>query len=104
MTNHYFDCQVLLMNKTVYDGLPPDLQKIVKEEAINAQNLTRDRISNGEAAVVKDLQQKGMHVTYPDRQSFVVKMKPAYDKVGALAGRNEMQQLLKAVESNKTNP
>ena len=104
MTNHYFDCQVLLMNKSVYDGLAPDIQKIVKEEAINAQNLTRERISNGEAAVVKELQQKGMHVTYPDRQSFVVKMKPAYDKVGALAGKNEMQQLLKAVESNKKNP
>lgn len=104
MTNHYFDCQVLLMNKSVYDGLSPEVQKIVKEEAIKAQNLTRERISNGEASVVKELQQKGMHVTYPDRQSFVVKMKPAYDKVGSLAGKSEMQQLLKAVESNKTHP
>lgn len=104
MTNHYFDCQVLLMNKSVYDGLSPEVHKIVKEEAIKAQNLTRERISNGEAAVVKELQQKGMHVTYPDRQSFVVKMKPAYDKVGSLAGKSEMQQLLKAVETNKTNP
>lgn len=97
MTNHYFDCQVLLVNKTTFDGMSAEHQKIVKEEAINAQNLTRDLISNGEAKVVKQLQAKGMNVTYPDRASFVEKMKPAYKKVGELAGADAMQELLDAV-------
>ena len=98
MTNHYFDCQVLLMNKMTFDGLSDQEKQIVKEEAIKAQNLTRDLISNGEAAVVKQLQEKGMKVTYPDRASFVEKMKPAYQKVGELAGQEAMQELLNAVE------
>lgn len=102
MTNHYFDCQVLLINKATYDSLPPNSKKIIKEEAIRAQNLTRELISKGEASAVKELQNKGMHVTYPDRQSFVVKMKTAYQKVGDLAGQEEMTRLLKAVEDNKT--
>lgn len=102
MTNHYFDCQVLLINKATYDSLPPNSKKIIKEEAIKAQNLTRKLISKGEASAVKELQNKGMHVTYPDRQSFVVKMKPAYQKVGDLAGQEEVTRLLKAVEDNKT--
>lgn len=39
-----------------------------------------------------------MNVTIPDRQSFVRMMAPAYDKVGALAGKQEMTKLLNAVE------
>lgn len=98
LTNHYFDCQVFLFNKTVFEGFTPELQEILKEEAINAQNLTRERISQGESSVIEQLKQKGMNVTIPDRQSFVLMMAPAYDKVGALAGKQEMTKLLNAVE------
>lgn len=101
MTNHYFDCQVLLINKMIFDSMPADVKKILQEEAVKAQNLTRQKISQGEAAVVKELQAKGMNVTYPDRQSFVAKMAPAYEKVGALAGQAEMKKLLEAVEKDK---
>ena len=71
LTNHYFDCQVLLFNKMFLEGLQPELQAILKEEAVKAQNLTRDRISHGEAAVIEELKKKGMHVTNPDRYFFV---------------------------------
>ena len=98
MTNHYFDCQVLLINKTLFEGFSEEEQTILREEAINAQNLTRKLISEGESAVVKQLQEKGMHVTYPDRQSFIDKMAPAYEKVGELAGKEEMQELLIAIK------
>ena len=66
LTNHYFDCQVLLINKMLFDGMPEELQTILKEEAVNAQNLTREKISHGEAAVIEELKKKGMHVTNPD--------------------------------------
>lgn len=98
MTNHYFDCQVLLINKTVFESLSEDEQKILQEEAVKAQNLTRELIANGEAEVVKELQAKGMNVTYPDRQSFIDKMGPAYEKVGELSGKEEMQELLVAIK------
>ena len=100
LTNHYFDCQVLLFNKMFLEGLQPELQAILKEEAVKAQNLTRDRI-HGEAAVIEELKKKGMHVTNPDRDSFVKLMKPAYDKIGELAGKDEMKKLLDAVEANR---
>lgn len=101
LTNHYFDCQVLLFNKMFLEGLQPELQAILKEEAVKAQNLTRDRISHGEAAVIEELKKMGMHVTNPDRDSFVKLMKPAYDKIGELAGKDEMKKLLDAVEANR---
>ena len=89
---------MIVFNKTVFEGFTPELQEILKEEAINAQNLTRERISQGESSVIEQLKQKGMNVTIPDRQSFVLMMAPAYDKVGALAGKQEMTKLLNAVE------
>ena len=101
MTNHYFDCQVLLINKTVYEGLSSEQQAILEEEAVNAQNLTRKMISEGESAVVEELKKKGMNVTYPDRQSFVQKMAPAYEKVAELAGKDAMQEVLKAVKATE---
>ena len=102
LTNHYFACQVMLFNKTFFEGLSPELQKILKEEAVNAQNLTRDRISHGEATVIAELKGKGMNVTTPDRESFVKMMAPAYDKIGELAGKDEMKMLLEAVEASRT--
>lgn len=99
MTNHYFDCQVLLINKTVFEGLTDEQQAIIKEEAIKAQDLTRQRISQGEAAAVEQLKKHGMHVTYPSRDSFVQKMAPAYEKVAELAGKEAMDELLSAVKA-----
>ena len=99
MTNHYFDCQVLLINKTLYEGLSAEQQKVLKEEAVNAQNLTRKMISEGESEVVEELKKKGMNVTYPDRDSFVSKMAPAYEKVSELAGKEAMNELLNAVKT-----
>ena len=101
MTNHYFDCPVLLINKTVYDGLSGEQQAILKEEAVNAQNLTRKMISEGESAVVEELKKKGMNVTYPDRQSFIEKMAPAYEKVAELAGKDAMREVLNAVKATE---
>ena len=101
LTNHYFDCQVLLFNKMFFEGLQPELQAILKDEAVKAQNLTRERISHGEAAVIEELKSKGMNVTNPDRDSFVKLMAPAYEKVGKLAGEAEMKKLLDAVEANR---
>ena len=101
MTNHYFDCQVLLINKTLYEGLSAEQQKVLKEEAVNAQNLTRKMISEGESAVVEELKKKGMNVTYPDRASFVNKMAPAYEKVAQLAGKEAMDEVLNAVKAGQ---
>lgn len=101
LTNHYFDCQVFLANKTFFESLPEDVQAILKDEALKAQNLTREKVSHGEAAVIETLKSKGMNVTTPDRESFIAKMKPAYEKVGELAGQEEMDALLKAIDAVK---
>lgn len=104
LTNHYFDCQVFLANKTFFDGLPENVQNILKEEAVKAQNLTREKVSHDESAVIEELKAKGMNVTVPDRASFVSKMQPAYEKVSELSGKAAMDDLLKAIDAVKAKP
>ncbi len=101
LTGHYFDVQGLIVNKATWNDLDPAVQTILKEEAINAQTLTRQMIQGGEADVIEKLKAKGMHVTAPDKQSFIDKMAPAYEKIGKLAGKDEMDGLLKAVQTFK---
>ena len=101
LTSHYFDCQGLIINKTTFDGFKPELQAIIKEEAVKAQNLTRELISGGEAKVIDELKAKGMNVTTPDRQSFIDMMGPAYTKIGELSGQDEMNKLLDNVKKFK---
>lgn len=40
-------------------------------------------------------------MTYPDRQSFIEKMAPAYEKVAELAGKDAMQEVLNAVKATE---
>mgnify|MGYP004694025253 CR=1 FL=1 len=98
LTNHYFDCQVLLINRDALEGMTPEARAIVEEEAVKAQNLTREKISTGESAVIEELRQKGMNVTTPDRESFVSRMQPAWDKVSELSGAEAMDAVRKAVK------
>ena len=101
LTGHYFDVQALLINKPSWDSMSPELQAIIREEAVKAQDKTRELIEGGEADVIEQLKKHGMNVTSPDKASFVAKMAPAYKKIGELAGSEEMDGLLKAVKEHQ---
>ncbi len=101
LTGHYFDVQALIVNQSAWNDLSPENQKILQEEAIKAQTLTREMIQGGEADVIGKLKEKGMNVTTPDKASFISKMAPAYEKIGKLAGQQEMDKLLQAVKDVK---
>ncbi len=91
LTNHYFDCQVLLINKMLFDGMPEELQTILKEEAVNAQNLTREKIRHGEAAVIEELKKEGDACDEPRPCVFRKENAARLRKGGSLGGheRNE---------------
>lgn len=101
LTGHFFDVHPLVVNKTKWDSMSPELQEIMVEAAQEAQQMTRDLISGGEEQNIETLKEKGMQVIYPDKQSFKDKMQPAYDKLSELCTAEEMNKLLEAVEANR---
>lgn len=101
LTGHFFDVQSLLINKSAWDEMSPELQAVMKEAAMEAQQVTRDLISGGEEDTIKELQDKGMNVIYPDKQSFIDMMDPAYDTIADLCTRAELDDLLAAVAKDK---
>ena len=98
LTGHFFDMQALIINKDVYDEMTPELQEVVKKAAIDAQNLTRTMIPGQEAEIIAKLKENGMSVNDVDKQSFIDKMGPAYEKIAELCGQEELDNLIKAIK------
>lgn len=99
LTGHFFDVQALLINQSLWESMSPELQQVIQEAALEAQQVTRDLIAGGEEADIETLKSKGMNVTTPDKQSFVDKMGPAYEEIASLCGQDELDNLMAAVEA-----
>lgn len=78
-----------------YDGLSPELQKILREESLAAgdyaSQLTEDSLVGFEAEMKKN----GMTVTEVDRTPFIEATKGVYDKLGYGELRAEVEKLAK---------
>jgi TRAP-type C4-dicarboxylate transport system substrate-binding protein len=61
----------------------------------------RAAVQKEEANLVKQLEEKGMKVTKPNVADFKAKMQPAYDKIGAYAGKENVDAFIKMADSTK---
>lgn len=101
LTNHVYNSMVHVMSKKTWDKLTPDQQKIIKEESKKAGDFMRAAVQKEEANLVKQLEEKGMKVTKPNVADFKAKMQPAYDKIGAYAGKDNVDAFIKMADSTK---
>lgn len=62
MTRHAYTAMPLVMNKARFEGLPPELQKVLVDEATAAARFQRDYNAKHEAEVIAQLRAKGMVV------------------------------------------
>ena len=101
MTGHNYNTMVHVISKKVWDKLTPEQQKIVKEESAKAGNWMRKAVRDAEADQIEKLKQAGVQVTYPDKAKFKALMKPAYDRMNAIAGEENITAFVKMVEAAK---
>ena len=101
ITNHVYNSMVHVISKKTWDKLTPDQQKIFKEESKLAGEMMRKQIQSEEKDLIKKLEEKGMKVTYPNQADFKAKMGPAYEKIGAYAGKENVDAFVKMAESVK---
>jgi tripartite ATP-independent transporter DctP family solute receptor len=98
LTRHVYNSMVHVMSKTSWDKLNKDQQQIVQEESRKAGQWFRDEMVKEEKDLVQKLKDKGMAVTEPDIAQFRGAMKPAYERIGEYAGKENIDKYLKMVE------
>lgn len=101
MTGHNYNSMVHVISKKVWDKLTPQQQKIIKEESKKAGNWMRKGVRDDEAKQIKELEKFGMQVVYPDKAKYKALMKPAYDRMKAVAGEDNIAAFLKMVDEAK---
>ena len=101
MTGHTYNSMVHVMSKKTWDKLTPAQQKIVREESKKAGDFMRQTLRGAEADQIKKLEALGMKVTYPDVATFKAKMGPAYERMKASVGDDNLKYFLKILEEAK---
>ncbi|MCG6893733.1 MAG: TRAP transporter substrate-binding protein [Desulfobacteraceae bacterium] len=101
MTGHTYNSMVHVMSKKTWDKLTPEQQQIVKEESKKAGDFMRQTLRDAEADQIKKLEALGMEVTWPDVAAFKAKMGPAYERMKASVGADNLEYFLKIVEAAK---
>ncbi len=79
ITNHLVQTGGILINKPFFDKLSKADQDLIVKAAKEVEDWANNKIKTGEAAILVDLQRKGMQVVIPDAESFRVKAKAAVE-------------------------
>ncbi len=77
-----------------FDGLPPELQKILREEALAAGDYASQMTEESLVGFQETMKKNGMTVTAIDKAPFVDATKVVYEKLGYTDLRKEVDKLL----------
>ena len=86
MTRHAYAAAIFTMSKRLFDRLPSDVQKIMKEAAQEAAVYERAWVAANENRQMEELKKNGMEIIEnPDIASFKAGVQSVYDKYPAFA-------------------
>ena len=101
MWDYVWDPLILGINKKFYDGLSPDVQKILKEAAKESAVYQRQVVVDEEKALFADMEKKGMKITYLTKEQkaeFGKLMAPVYDEYRTILGKDFIDKWVKATQ------
>lgn len=81
ITNHLVQTAGLLIHKPFFDKLPKADQDLIVKAGKEAEEWANNKIKTDEAAILVDLQRKGMQVVIPDAASIRTMAKPAVEEL-----------------------
>jgi tripartite ATP-independent transporter DctP family solute receptor len=93
ITKHVYNNMIHTISLNTWKKLSPDQQQIFREESASAGDLMRKLIVDAEADQIKKLAATGMQVTRPDLSLFRAKMEPAYKRIAAYAGEDNVKKM-----------
>ncbi|MDO4642659.1 MAG: sialic acid TRAP transporter substrate-binding protein SiaP [Cardiobacteriaceae bacterium] len=102
ITNHILNDQLYLISNETLEGLPEDLQAVVKDSAKSAAEYHTKLFKDSEAELIGFFEGKGVKITHPDLEPFKKAMQPYYDEFINKTGEEGKQAIteIQALSSN----
>ena len=101
LTRHIYNNMIHTVSVITWKKLSPEQQTIFYEESKAAGDLMRKLIGDEEVGQIKKLAGFGMTVTRPDLAPFRAKMGPAYKRVGAFAGEDNVKKFQELADQGR---
>ncbi len=70
ITNHKYESCPFVVSEAVWKKLPADVQVVLKEAAVKYAGVHRQTVADNQAALLAELESKGMQVSRPDLAPF----------------------------------
>lgn len=97
LTNHVYSPVHLLMNKALFDSMPPDLQQIVEEAAQEVARFTRELGATNDNELVAIFEAAGMEVNQADVPAFVEAVSSVWDDIAKDVRYPDAAQLMEQI-------
>jgi TRAP-type C4-dicarboxylate transport system substrate-binding protein len=95
LTGHVYSPAPLLMSKQTWDRMPPDVQKILLDTAMEVAKVQRQLNRGQEDKQLGELRARGMTVIErPDRNAFRDAMKPVFEQYQGQFGTGLVQRII----------
>lgn len=77
-TEHFYAPAPLLISKLFFEKLSPQIQKAIKESALEARDYERQLLDDMNSKLEKDLAERGMKINKPDKAPFIDAVQSVY--------------------------
>lgn len=100
LTRHVYNCMVHVMNLKTWEKLTPEEQQIITAESQKVGNFLRETIQTEEINLVNTLREKGAEIVMsPDIEAFRAVMEPAYTRIAAYIGEEDVKTFREMVNA-----
>jgi TRAP-type transport system periplasmic protein len=102
ITRHIYNNMIHTVSAAAWTRLTPTQQAIFREESASAGELMRKLIADQEDDQIKRIEAAGMAVTRPDLAPFRAMMGPAYERIAAYAGADNVKKFREMADHGRT--
>jgi len=98
VVNYRYESTPLLISEKTWRKLSPEVQQVLAQGAVRFAAEHRRLNSEMEDRLLTELGEKGMQVTYPDKEAFRVLTQPVYEEWAPLIGRELLERVRRAAQ------
>ena len=101
LTRHIYNNMIHTVSAISWNKLTPAQQTIFREESAAAGDLMRKLIGDQETEQIEKMEASGMQLTRPNLAPFRAKMGPAYERIAAYAGADNVKKFRDMAEEGR---